>query len=146
MTDVSIIAEQREILAKQLRDSIAAKRKALNEQLKVAPIVLATTQAAALEGDGKPVDENPPADLLHALTRQQRKIVTHLWKVKHATNWRSLPDDCWQGGHPTSDQNDRTIESALERLRDKLNTLPRFGLTLEVHSGTTELMRNPQRK
>jgi hypothetical protein len=93
------------------------------------------------------VADDPPADLLHEVTRQQRHIVAYLWNAKHATNWRSLPDVCWRNGS-TSDQHERAIESALERLRDKLNTLPRFGLSLEVHSDseTTKLNRNSPRK
>lgn len=92
-------------------------------------------------------DSVVPIDLLHELTTQQGKIVAHLWGAKHATKWQSLPDNCWRSGS-TSDQEDRTIESALERLRDKLNLLPRFNLTLEVYSAkqTAKLVRNPPRK
>lgn len=113
------------------------------------------------KGEGTPVDEKagqqtatvhdestPPDDLLHELTPQQGKIVKYLWNAKHATKWQSQPADCWRGGRPTSDQDDRTIESALERLRDRLNVLRTFGLTLEVHSAkqTTKLLHNSPRK
>ena len=95
-----------------------------------------------------PSSDTKPVELLHELTSQQTKIVTHLWNAKHATHWRSLPAECWRDGRSTSDQTDRAIESALERLRDRLNSLPQFGLTLEVHSAkqTTKLLRNPPRK
>ena len=42
----------------------------------------------------------------------------------------------------------RTIESALERLRDGLNRCPEYGLALEIHSATetTKLLGKPPRK
>ena len=85
----------------------------------------------------------PPDELIHRVTAQQRVILLCLWNAKYARKWSSLPDQCWREG-ATSDQNDRTIEGALGRLRDRLNSLPQFGCTLEVHTGTktTKLVRN----
>ena len=90
------------------------------------------------------VPPSPPAELLHKIARQQREILKYLWDARHATNWDSLPQGCWRTGQPTCEQEDRTVKGALERLRDKLNNLQEYGLTLEVHSAnrTTKLVRN----
>jgi len=54
--DLRSIAEQRENVVKQLRDSIVAKRAVLNEQLKVAPIAPASPSLVAPSSGAKPVD------------------------------------------------------------------------------------------
>ncbi|MDB5344366.1 MAG: hypothetical protein JWP89_2743 [Schlesneria sp.] len=104
-----------------------------------------TTSPAQL--DTEIVTPGPPTELLHELSNQQRKVLLHLWTKVHATSWWSLPDECWRSG-ATTGQEKRTIESALERLRDALNAKPKFGLTLEVHSAaeTTKLVGKPARK
>ena len=86
----------------------------------------------------------PPAELLHELSKQQGAIVSFLWASHRAIQWHNLPDDCWREGKSTSDQTQSAISSALKRLRDKLNKLPDFGVTLEVHASkqTTKLLRN----
>ena len=52
--DLRGIAEQRENVVKQLSESIAAKRKALIEQVKVAPIAPALPSLVAPKGEGTP--------------------------------------------------------------------------------------------
>ena len=46
--------------------------------------------------------DKPPADLLHEFTPQAGKILCHLWNLKHALRWSSLPDGCRRIGDTSS--------------------------------------------
>ena len=76
----------------------------------------------------EPVNE-PPNELLDALTPNQVKLLKFLWSQPHSVVWDSLPNDAFRD---EGNRCDSAVKRALEHLQQRLNALyDRFGLVLE---------------
>lgn len=76
----------------------------------------------------------PPNELLDALTGQQVKLLTFLWTMPHGVSWDILPREAFRA---EDNRQDGSVKRALERLQKKLNEFyERFHVGIEINAET----------